>query len=259
MNSKQEQHCRAKPYFPENVELLARMHLLSLLATANYSLDFDECGNEWCVTITYPGINSIATKSWTLLEHVLVDGIEILEKYMDEHHIQYPANTAIATKTASTNPALTLRYTRKQVQEWRDDIARACAEIAEHFDVDPFVVNAISCMARMPVLRPKPVNPLVEVVGYEKSSYDGPDTVTYGWQPWKQISETEYLEILEYIKSGYKYRVRKLYAEVIPQEDDRPNCSICHCRYLALHGHNCEPSKRGTRHVFFNYVDPVKE
>ncbi len=250
---------RTAPYNEMSLAGLSRLHLLSLYAEANYSIDFDECGNEWCVTITYPSIGGETTKPSMMLENALDDSIEILEKFMEEHKIHYPSSTEIATKAARIDSEVVLRYTRKQVQQWRDDIARACAEIAERFNADPFLVNAIAAMAKSPVLRPRPINPAVEVIGYEMSCYHESNTVTYGWQPWQQINESEYCDILEYISKGYKYRVRKVYAEVESYPDDRPNCPICHCRYLALHSSTCEIGKRNTRHVFINYVDPTGE
>lgn len=90
----------------------------------------------------------------------------------------------------------------------------------------------------------------MSVVRLEMTVFHGPNTVTHGWQPWEEVDEVKYAEIEEYIKQGYNYRLRKLYAVVEPMADDRPPCPVCNCRYLELHHASCDIQKRGSRHVY---------
>lgn len=258
-NQVTNQDYRTAPYDAMNLVRLSRLHVLSLFAEANYSLDFAECGNEWCVTITYPGIADAATKSWTLLENALDDGIEILENYLNLHKIKYPLAGEVYSPLMYQNPDLILKYTRPQVQTWRNDIAAACANIATRYGANEYLVHDLAAMADAPVLRPAKINPEVQVVGWQYQAYHGENTVTHGWQPWENISEDKYKEIMQYIDCGYNYRVRKVYAEVFDRKDDRPACVSCGTRYTELHRSGCTKATVGTPHVAINYVEPVKE
>lgn len=136
-------------------------------------------------------------------------------------------------------------YTRSETQKWRDDIAIACAEmVKQRLPENTLLIQDLMNLARYPLVVKDQPDPATKFVRYEYTVWNDENTVTHGWQPWKECSETEYLDLLEYIKSGHKYRTRELYTIDDGFDDGMANCPKCGTKHGEYHLHGCVPAGR---------------
>jgi len=84
------QEHRTKPYSPENIELLARLHVLSLFAETGYSLHSNSHGDTYDVVLADMPGPEVRTSASEILWYPLSEAIKLLEKYMDDRYINYP-------------------------------------------------------------------------------------------------------------------------------------------------------------------------
>lgn len=120
------------PYSPENVKLLDRLHVLAVIAQADYKLHYEVQKGEWSVHIHSLALFTVGNRE---IARSLDCAIEFLEWFMTEHNVEFP-------KADEEDPDLWKKFYQQRVD--RDvEIFKAIVgrggthtRIAKQFDVD---------------------------------------------------------------------------------------------------------------------------